>query len=198
MWTEKYANFFPWQVFFSCILFHHQSGTKRKRNRGTYVRTLTLNLAGSLYRTTDLSMAVARNLCVGRQAKGGSGGMLPHNFLKLRSPEILFPEAITSSYLIQVMILVITRLHTAQVCILVSSILQCWFFGWGATFPLAPLLATAMLRICTCGLQQLEVMRPIFLQKQFKILVLAFRTDQYTLARRLQVQVRLRFHQEYQ
>ena len=64
-------------------------------------------------------MAVARNLCAGggggggggkpealrrRQSLGGSGDMLPQKSLKFRSPEMPFPEAISSSYLIQVMI----------------------------------------------------------------------------------------------
>ena len=66
-------------------------------------------------------MAVARNLCVcvcggggggvgkpealrRRQSLGGSGGMLPQKMLKFRSPEMPFPEAISRSYLIQVMI----------------------------------------------------------------------------------------------
>ena len=58
-------------------------------------------------------MAVARNLCAGGQARGapvmpvsigGSGGMLPQKILKFRSPEMPFPEAISSSYLILVMI----------------------------------------------------------------------------------------------
>ena len=35
---------------------------------------------------------------------GGSGGMFPKKFLKRRSPEMAFPEAISSSSLIQVMI----------------------------------------------------------------------------------------------
>ena len=41
-----------------------------------------------------VGMAVARNLCVGRQAK----------FFKFRSPEMPFLEAISSSYLTQVVI----------------------------------------------------------------------------------------------
>ena len=39
-----------------------------------------------------------------RQSLGGSGSMLPQKSLKFRSPEMPFPEAISSSYLIQVMI----------------------------------------------------------------------------------------------
>ena len=58
-------------------------------------------------------MAVASNLCAGGQARGVpvtpvsrgvSRGMLPQKILKFRSPEMPFPEAISSSYLIQVMI----------------------------------------------------------------------------------------------
>ena len=58
-------------------------------------------------------MAVARYLCAGggkpearwrRQSLGGSGGMLPQKILKLGSPEMPFTEAISSSYLIQVMV----------------------------------------------------------------------------------------------
>ena len=62
-------------------------------------------------------IAVARNLCAEgeggggwggasrrRKSRGGSGGMLPQKILKFRSPEMPFPEAISSSYLIQVMI----------------------------------------------------------------------------------------------
>ena len=66
-----------------------------------------------------ICMAVARNLCAAggggggggkpeacwrRKSLGGSGGMLPQKILKLRSPEMPFPEAISSSYLIQVMV----------------------------------------------------------------------------------------------
>ena len=64
--------------------------------------------------TTRVIIAVARNLCAGgkpearrrRQSLGGSGGMLPQ--------KMPFPEAISSSYLIQVMIFLteIIRLHT--------------------------------------------------------------------------------------
>ena len=62
--------------------------------------------------TTITIMTVARNLCAGRPAgrapetpvSGGSGGMLPRKMLKFRSPDMPFPEAISSSYLIQVMI----------------------------------------------------------------------------------------------
>ena len=58
------------------------------------------------------TMAVARNLCAGGQARGapvtpvsrGVWGMLPQKLLKFRTPEMPFPEAISSSYLIQVMI----------------------------------------------------------------------------------------------
>ena len=39
-----------------------------------------------------------------RESVGGSGGMLPQKFLKFRSPEMPFPEAISSSYLILEMI----------------------------------------------------------------------------------------------
>ena len=57
-------------------------------------------------------MAVARNLCAGGQARGapvtpvsrGSGGMLAQKILKFKSPEMPFPEAISSSYLILLMI----------------------------------------------------------------------------------------------
>ena len=57
------------------------------------------------------SMAVARNLCVGRQGRRvsearvtrGSGGMLPQKFLEFKSPEVPFPEAISRSYLILLM-----------------------------------------------------------------------------------------------
>ena len=53
-------------------------------------------------------MAVARNLCAGGQARGVpvtpvSRGV-PQKILKFKSPEMTFPEAISSSYLIQVMI----------------------------------------------------------------------------------------------
>ena len=59
-----------------------------------------------------LFMAVARNLCAGGQARGapvtpvsrGVWGHAPQKILKFRSPEMPFPEAISSSYLIQVMI----------------------------------------------------------------------------------------------
>ena len=44
---------------------------------------------------------------------GGSGGMVADKFLKFRSPEMPFPEAISSSYLIQVFFsMVIIWLHT--------------------------------------------------------------------------------------
>ena len=51
-------------------------------------------------------MAVARNLCAGgmpeaRRWRKSLGGL---EILKFRSPEMPFPEAISSSYLIQVMI----------------------------------------------------------------------------------------------
>ena len=54
-------------------------------------------------------MAVARNLCAGGQPEArrwrqSLGGLLPQKILKFRSPEMPFPEAISSSYLIQVMI----------------------------------------------------------------------------------------------
>ena len=39
-----------------------------------------------------------------RQSLGGSGGLVPQKIVKFRSPEMPFPEAISSSYLIQVMI----------------------------------------------------------------------------------------------
>ena len=55
-------------------------------------------------------MAVARNLCAGgkpearrrRQSQRGSGGMVPQKIVKFTSPEMPFPEATSSSYLIQV------------------------------------------------------------------------------------------------
>ena len=49
-------------------------------------------------------LAVARNLCAGGQARVSRGvwGHAPLD--KFRSPEMPFPEAISSSYLIQVMI----------------------------------------------------------------------------------------------
>ena len=101
-------------------------------------------------------LAVARNLCGGggggkpearrwRQSLGGCGGMLTQKILKFRSPEMPFPEAISSSYLIQV-IWFFNGNHTTpylnsqnvQICILVSIILQWWFCDWGGNCPPPP------------------------------------------------------------
>ena len=57
-------------------------------------------------------MAVARNLCAGGQARGapvtpvtrGVWGHAPPEIFEIRSPEMPFPEAFSSSYLILVMI----------------------------------------------------------------------------------------------
>ena len=104
-------------------------------------------------------MAVARNLCVGRQARcapeapvarGGSGGMLPQKCLKFRSSEMPFLEAISSSYLTRVVIC--QRQHTTPYLKLPKMFKYVFCFllffngdfltwgggGGGATAPLSP------------------------------------------------------------
>ena len=87
----------------------------------------------------------------------GSGGMLPQNFFKLKSPEMPFLEAISSSYLILLMIVQRYSYHTTPqrfkyvfwflvFCNGVFFWLGCGGGGGGAAAPFArpPLLPTAI------------------------------------------------------
>ena len=107
-------------------------------------------------------MAVARNLCAGRQTRRvpevllarGVWGHAPSRILfTFRSPEMLFLEAISSSHLIQVVIFQRYSNHTTPYLKLPSMFKYIFWFllffngdclTWGTTVPPCPLLATAM------------------------------------------------------